>query len=101
MAGDPSTTGIDEGTYRTLKRDAANGTEQTAAPPIVLWLGALGQKWGVELPSIRDHEEASPGLSEKIGRWEAEILQAGRQEGRQEGRLEAIEGSCERESGGR
>ena len=35
MAGDPSTTGIDEGTYRTLKRDAANGTEQTAAPPIV------------------------------------------------------------------
>ena len=27
-----SATGIDETTYRTLKRDAANGTEQTARP---------------------------------------------------------------------
>ena len=69
-----------------------------------LWLSALGRKWGVELPSIRDYEEASAMLLEKIDRWEAEIRQAGRQEGelkgRQEGRqegelkgrLEAIEG---------
>ena len=61
-----------------------------------LWLGALGRKWGVKLPSIRYYEEASAMLLEKIDRWEAEILergvQAGRQEGRQEGRLEAIEG---------
>ena len=56
-----------------------------------LWLGALGRKWGVKLPSIRDYEEASAMLLEKIDRWEAEILergvQAGRQEGRQEGEL--------------
>ena len=81
-----------------------------------LWLGALGRKWGVKLPSIRDYEEASAMLLEKIDRWEAEILERGvqagrqegelkgrqegrqegelkgRQEGRQEGRLEAIEG---------
>ena len=42
-----------------------------------LWIGALGQKWGVELPSIRDYEEASAVLLEKIDRWEAEIRQAG------------------------
>ena len=73
-----------------------------------LWLGALGRKWGVKLPSIRDYEEASAMLLEKIDRWEAEILergvqagrqegelkgrQAGRQEGELKGRLEAIEG---------
>ena len=57
-----------------------------------LWLGALGRKWGVELPSIRDYEEASAVLLEKIDRWEAEILERGVQEGRQEGRLETIEG---------
>ena len=53
-----------------------------------LWLGALGRKWGVKLPSIRDYEEASAVLLEKIDRWEAEILERGVQEGRQEGRLE-------------
>ena len=53
-----------------------------------LWLGALGRKWGGELPSIRDHEEARAVFLEKIDRWEAEFLQ----EGRQEGRLETIEG---------
>ena len=57
-----------------------------------LWLSALGRKWGVELPSIRDYEEASAMLLEKIDRWEAEIRQAGRQEGELKGRLEAIEG---------
>ena len=49
-----------------------------------LWLGALGEKWGVELPSIRDYKETSAMLLEKIDRWEAEL--------RQEGRLETIEG---------
>ena len=53
-------------------------------------------KWGVYLPSIRDYEEASAVLLEKIDRWEAEILergvQAGRQEGELKGRLETIEG---------
>ena len=39
-----------------------------------LWLGAMGRKWGVELPSIREYEEASAMLAEKIDRWGAEIL---------------------------
>ena len=56
-----------------------------------LWLGALGQKWGVKLPSIRDHEEARAVFLEKIDQWEAEFRQEGRQQGRQEGRLETIE----------
>ena len=37
-----------------------------------LWLGAMGRKWGVELPSIREYEEASAVLAEKIDRWGAE-----------------------------
>ena len=53
-----------------------------------LWLGAMTRKWGVKLPSIRDHEEARAVFLEKIDRWEAEFLQEGRQQGRQEGRLE-------------
>ena len=53
-----------------------------------LWLGALGRKWNVKLPSIRNHKEASAMLLEKIDRWEAEL----RQEGRQEGRLETVAG---------
>ena len=57
-----------------------------------LWLGALGEKWGVELPSIRNYKETSAMLLEKFDRWEAELRQEGRQEGelkgRQEGRLE-------------
>ena len=61
-----------------------------------LWLSALDEKWGLELPSIRDHEEARAVFLEKIDRWEAEFLQEGRQQGRQqgrqEGRLETIEG---------
>ncbi len=61
-----------------------------------LWLGAMTRKWGVKLPSIRDHEEARAVFLEKIDRWEAEFLQEGRQQGRQqgrqEGRLETIEG---------
>ena len=28
-----------------------------------LWLGAMGRKWGVELPSIREYEEASAVLA--------------------------------------
>jgi len=42
-----------------------------------LWLGVLGGKWGVELPSIREWEEVSAVLLEKIDRWEAEILERG------------------------
>ena len=46
-----------------------------------LWLGVLGQKWGVELPSIREYEEVSAVLLEKIDRWEAEILERGIEQG--------------------
>ena len=64
-----------------------------------LWLGVLGRKWGVELPSIREYEEVSAVLLEKIDRWEAEILERGIErgleqgieQGRQEGQLGTIE----------
>ena len=46
-----------------------------------LWLGVLGRKWGVELPSIREYEEVSAVLLEKIDRWEAEILERGIEQG--------------------
>ena len=46
-----------------------------------LWLGVLGRKWGVELPSIRAYEEVSAVLLEKIDRWEAEILERGIEQG--------------------
>ncbi|MDE0027453.1 MAG: Rpn family recombination-promoting nuclease/putative transposase, partial [Spirochaetaceae bacterium] len=50
-----------------------------------LWLGALGRKWGVELPSIREYEEASAVLAEKIDRWGAEILEQGIEQGIERG----------------
>ena len=46
-----------------------------------LWLGVLGRKWGVELPSIREYEEVSAVLAEKIDRWGAEILEQGIEQG--------------------
>ena len=50
-----------------------------------LWLGVLGRKWGVELPSIREYEEVSAVLLEKIDRWEAEILERGIERGIEQG----------------
>ena len=61
-----------------------------------LWLGALGRKWGVKLPSIREYEEASAVLAEKIDRWGVEILEQGREEGREEGREQGREEGIER-----
>ena len=71
-----------------------------------LWLGALGEKWGVELPSIRDYKETSAMLLEKIDRWEAKLRQEGRQLGQQEGELKGrqegrLEGQQEGELKGR
>ena len=37
-----------------------------------LWLGAMGWKLGVRLPSIREYEEASAMLANKIDRWEVD-----------------------------
>ena len=50
-----------------------------------VWLGALGRKWGVKLPSIREYEEVSAVLAEKIDRWGAEILEQGIQQGIEQG----------------
>ena len=50
-----------------------------------LWLAILGRKWGVELPSIREYEEVSAVLLEKIDRWEAEILERGIEQGIEQG----------------
>ena len=46
-----------------------------------LWLGALAEKWGVALPSIREYEEVSAVLLEKIDRWGEEILERGIKQG--------------------
>ena len=46
-----------------------------------LWLGAMGRKLGVILPSIREYEEANAVLANTIDRWEAEILQRGIEQG--------------------
>ena len=56
-----------------------------------LWLGALGRKLGVELPSIREYEEASAVLAEKIDRWGAEILEQGIQQGVEQGIQQGVE----------
>ena len=56
-----------------------------------LWLGAMGRKWGVELPSIREYEEASAVLAEKIDRWGAEILERGIEQGVERGIEQGIE----------
>ena len=50
-----------------------------------VWLGALGQKWGVKLPSIREYEEVTAVLAEKIDRWGAEILEQGIAQGIEQG----------------
>ncbi len=60
-----------------------------------LWLGALGRKWGVELPSIREYEEASAVLAEKIDRWGAEILEQGIEQGIERGIEQGVERGIE------
>ena len=60
-----------------------------------LWLGAMGRKWGVELPSIREYEEASAVLAEKIDRWGAEILEQGIEQGIKQGTEQGIEQGIE------
>ena len=62
-----------------------------------LWLGVLGRKWGVELPSIREYEEVSAVLLEKIDRWEAEILERGIEQGIERGIEQGIEQGIERQ----
>ena len=51
----------------------------------------MGRKWGVELPSIREYEEASAVLAEKIDRWGAEILEQGIEQGIERGLEQGIE----------
>ena len=60
-----------------------------------LWLGAIGRKWGVELPSIREYEEVSAVLAEKIDRWGAEILEQGIKQGTEQGIKQGIERGLE------
>ena len=60
-----------------------------------LWLGAIGRKWGVELPSIREYEEASAVLAEKIDRWGAEILEQGIEQGIEQGTEQGIKQGIE------
>ncbi len=62
-----------------------------------LWLGVLGRKWGVELPSIREYEEVSAVLAEKIDRWGAEILEQGIERGIERGIEQGIEQGIERQ----
>ena len=50
-----------------------------------LWLGALAEKWGMALPSIREYEEVHAVLLEKIDRWGEEILERGIEQGVEQG----------------
>ena len=60
-----------------------------------LWLGVLGRKWGLRLPSIRDYEEASAVLANKIDRWGTEILEQGIEQGIERGLLDSIREALE------
>ena len=50
-----------------------------------LWLGALAEKWGMALPSIREYEEVHAVLLERIDRWGEEILERGIKQGVKQG----------------
>ena len=62
-----------------------------------LWLGALAEKWGVALPSIREYEEVSAVLLEKIDRWGEEILERGIKQGIEQGIEQGVEQGIARE----
>ena len=76
---------------RELGEWLAEGGEPGLTRSFDLWLGVLGRKWGVELPSIREYEEVSAMLLEKIDRWEAEILERGIERGLEQGIEQGIE----------
>ena len=56
-----------------------------------LWLGALAEKWGMALPSIREYEEVHAVLLERIDRWGEEILERGIKQGIEQGVEQGIE----------
>ena len=56
-----------------------------------LWLGALAEKWGMALPSIREYEEVHAVLLEKIDRWGEEILARGIKQGIERGIEQGVE----------
>ena len=60
-----------------------------------LWLGALAEKWGMALPSIREYEEVHAVLLEKIDRWGEEILERGIKQGIEQGVEQGIEQGVE------
>ena len=46
--------------------DTAEAGEPGLTRSFDLWLGVLGRKWGVELPSIREYEEVSAVLLHRL-----------------------------------
>ena len=62
-----------------------------------LWLGALAEKWGMALPSIREYEEVHAVLLEKIDRWGDEILARGIEQGIEQGVEQGVKQGIERE----
>ena len=60
-----------------------------------LWLGALAEKWGMALPSIREYEEVRAVLLEKIDRWGEEILERGIKRGVEQGIAQGVERGIE------
>ena len=63
----------------------ANLLRWVAAVERSVQAGTLAEKWGVALPSIREYEEASAVLLEKIDRWGEEILERGIKQGVEQG----------------
>ena len=51
----------------------------------------LEEKWGVELPSIREYEEVPVVLLEKIDHWEADIREQALEQGIERGIEQGIE----------
>ena len=93
--------GAQAGTLPERVRELGEWLAEAGEPGLTrsfdLWLGALGQRWGVELPSIREYEEVSAVLLEKIDRWEAEILEQGIERGIEQGIEQGIERGIERQ----
>ena len=80
-----------------LDRRTGEGAAQTLnlviehQSSIDLWLGVLGKKWGLKLPTIRNHEEVHAVLLENIDRWQAEMREQATAQGIAQGIGQGIE----------
>ena len=90
---------VQAGTLPERVRELGAWLAELAEPGLTrtfdLWLGALAEKWGMALPSIREYEEVRAVLLEKIDRWGQEILERGIKQGIEQGVEQGIERGIE------